>query len=131
MRKIIASLFAGLFLIVGLSACSGQDDADVVSANISKDADNFKVLRRIVFYNGITDNYMLEIVGYCNIDVDEKESQLEVTCKLGNDAYKKHFLGIADNATYFVEQLESSDVSEDFYTVTYKPTSILPNVQIR
>lgn len=122
------ALASALLMVLGFfTACS--DDADVASENISKDADNFKVLRRIVFYNTYTDTYMYEIQGFCNIEDDG--SQLEVTCKLGKDEYKKHFLKATGNATYFVEQLESSDVSTDFYKVTFKPTTIIPDVQVR
>ena len=129
MKRIFASIAAVLFLAVGLSACTGDDDADVVSENISKAADNFEVMRRIVMFNGITDEYLLQIEGRCNI-VDEG-NQLEVTCKEGEDAFKKHFLGLSDNVSYFVEQGEPIDVSEYHYRVTFKPQAILPDVDFR
>jgi hypothetical protein len=128
MKKIILSITLALAMVFGFSACT-DDDADVVSENISKDADNFKVLRRTVFYNGITDTYMLELTGFCNIEDDGQ--QLEVTCKVGDGAYKKHFLRVSDNATYFVEQLSDSNVSADFYKVTFKPSTIIPDVDVR
>ena len=52
-------LLAAIGLAVGVSACSRE--ADVASYNLSQAADNFGINRRIVFYNGITDKYMLEI----------------------------------------------------------------------
>ena len=123
-------LLGALAIIIGLGALSActDDDADVVSENISKDADNFKVLRRIVFYNGITESYILELIGFCNIEEDG--SQLEVTCKV-DDGYQKHFLGRSDNVTYFVEQLDTSDVSPDFYKVTFKPSVVVPDPELR
>lgn len=127
MRKTLTTIAAAALLVGGLSACS--DDADVVSENISKDADNFKITRRVIFVNGITDEYLLTIEGRCNIDDDGE--QLEVTCKLGDDEFKKHFLGLSDNMTYFVEQTEAADVSDDFYKVTFKPTTIVPDVDAR
>lgn len=129
MKKMIAGIGAALFLIVGLSACTSADDADVVSENISKAADNFEVNRRVVMLNGITDQYLLVIEGRCNIDDDG--NQLEVTCKEGPDAFKKHFLGLSDNVTYFVEQGEPIDVSEYHYRVTFKPQAILPDPDFR
>jgi hypothetical protein len=126
----IKRLLSALAIIIGLgtlAACT--DDADVVSENISKDADNFKVLRRIVFYNGITESYILELIGFCNIEEDG--SQLEVTCKIDDDGYQKHFLGRSDNVTYFVEQLDTSDVSPDFYKVTFKPSVVVPDPELR
>lgn len=127
MKKILASVLATLFLVVGLSACT--DDADVVSDNLSKDADNFKIVRRVVFFNGITDQYLLTIEGRCSINDDG--DKLSVTCKVGDDLYKKHFLGLSDNVSYFVEQTESANVSADFYKVTFKPTVIVPDVDVR
>lgn len=112
---------------VALAAC--QDDAQVASYNISKAADNFEIDRRIVFYNGITDTYMLTIEGRCSIE--DQTTQLEVTCKIGRDAFKKHFLGLSDNVTYFAEQLETADVSVYHHRVTFKPQEILPDLDFR
>ena len=108
----------------------GCDDADMASHNLSKAADNFEVVRRIVFYNGITDTYILTIEGYVSI-YDDGRGQLEVVCKTGNGSYKKHFLGLSDNVTYFAEQLESNSVSPNHYRVTFKPRAIVPSVDIR
>lgn len=124
-RKIAAALAVATAL--GLTACS--DDADVASDNLSKAADNFEVARRIVFVNGITDQYLLEVIGFCSIT--DEGNQLEVTCKTGPDQYKKHFLGLSDNVTYFAEQIQAADVSTDFYRVTFKPTTSIPDVDLR
>lgn len=121
--KLAISLSAGLLALTGCSS-----DADVASENISKDADNFKVLRRIVAINGITDKYLLSVEGFCNIN-DEK-TQLEITCKLP-DGFKKHFVGLSDNTTYFVEQMESANVSVDHYKVIFKPETIVPDIDAR
>ncbi|MEU0540631.1 hypothetical protein ABZ319_12230 [Nocardia sp. NPDC005978] len=110
-----------------LAACSS--DADVASENISKKSDNFEINRRIVFYNGITDKYMLLIEGFCSIDPQDRK--ITVTCKVGADDYKKHYLGLSDNVTYVVEQLEAANVSSDHYIVNFKPEAILPNVEKR
>ena len=126
MKRIITVVTA-LAAIAVLAGC--QDDAQVASYNISKAADNFEIDRRIVFYNGITDSYMLTIEGRCSIE--DQTTQLEVTCKIGRDAYKKHFLGLSDNVTYFAEQLETANVSEYHHRVTFKPQSILPDVDFR
>lgn len=112
---------------IALVGCS--PDAEVASHNLSKAADNFEIDRRVVFLNGITDTYLLSIEGRCSI-VDQG-NQLEVTCKVGPDAFKKHFLGLSDNVSYFVEQLESADVSEYHYRVVFKPEQIIPDVDLR
>jgi len=110
-----------------LSGCS--DDATVASENLSKAADNFEIERRVVFFNGITDSYLLSIEGRCSI-VDDS-NQLEVTCKTGEDEFKKHFLGLSDNVSYFIEQLDGANVSEYHYRVTFKPEQILPDIDLR
>ena len=127
MKKIFT--FLGLVAVLALGACSR--DADVASRNLSVAADNFKVLRRVVFYNGITGQYILTIEGYCSLGNKDKPGELSVTCKLGPDKYKKHFLGLSDNVTYFAEQLETKNVSTYRYKVVFKPSTIVPDVEVR
>ncbi len=114
-------------LTQGLAACS--NDAQVASYNLSQAADSFKINRRIVFYNGITGDYILTIEGRCSQDPDGKK--LSVTCKIGENQFKKHFLGLSDNVTYFSEQLDEATVSAYFYRVIFKPTTIVPSVELR
>jgi len=126
--KKFALITAALASALSVSACT---DADIASSNLSKAADNFEIVRRIVFYNGITEGYMLEIVGLCSLGNYDKSRQLSVTCKTGPTEFKKHFLGLSDNVTYFVEQLEVADVSVNHYRVTFKPQTILPDFDLR
>lgn len=128
MNARLVKLFAGI-AIAGVVLTSCSKDAEVASENLSTAADNFEIERRIVFFNGITDTYLLSIEGRCSI-VDEN-NQLEVTCKLGENSFKKHFLGLSDNVSYFVEQTESADVSEYNYRVVFKPTQIVPDIDVR
>lgn len=127
-KKAIAGALVGVSVLFGLSACT-DDDADVVSENLSKAADNFEVNRRIVMFNGITDEYLLTVEGACSIEDDG--NQLEVVCKVGKNEYKKHFLGLSDNVSYFVEQGEPVKASANHYRVTFKPQSIIPDVDFR
>ena len=127
-KKILISLFSLCTLLFTGSGCS---DADIASHNLSKDADNFKIERRIVFYNGITGDYMLSIEGRCSLGNNDPAKQLSVTCKTGEDAYKKHFLGLSDNVTYFVEQIEARDVSVYNYKVIFKPSVIVPDIDVK
>ena len=120
----VAALFAGL------AGCA-QNDATIASRNLSEAADMFEINRRIVFYNGITDSYMLTLEGRCSIEVDVPKNKLDVTCKTGEKSFKKHFLGLASNISYFVEQLEGADVSTYHYRVIYKPQSIIPDIEVR
>lgn len=117
-----------LAIALGLSAC--QKPADVASANLSKAADMFEIQRRIVFYNGITDSYMLTLEGLCSLGNQDKSGQLSVTCKTGPAAYKKHFLGLSDNVTYFVEQLDAAAVDTYHYRVIFRPQTIIPSIEM-
>ncbi len=117
-----------IFIVTTLPGC--RSDADVASENLSKEADMFNINRRIVFYNGITGDYMLSIEGLCSLGNFDKNRELSVTCKTGPGAFKKHFLGLSDNVTYFVEQLEPGNVSTYRYKVIFKPSVIVPDIQV-
>jgi hypothetical protein len=117
---------AAVGVLATVAACSS--DADMASQNLSKAAEQFEVQRRVVFINGITDEYLLTIEGKCSIEDDG--GQLEVTCKIGPDDYEKHFLGLSDNVTYVAEQLETVDVSEFHSRVIFKPESIVPDIDV-
>lgn len=124
-KLLIASVcFVSVF---GLAGC--QDDATIASQNISKAADNFEVMRRVVFMNGITDEYMLEIIGLCSLN--PRTDAIQVTCKIDNNKFVRHQLGLSDNVTYFAEQLETIDVSTNHYRVTFRPQQIIPDIDLR
>ena len=112
-------------------AVSGCNDANVASSNLSKAADNFELTRRIVLYNGITGEYMLSIEGLCSIGSATETNAVAVTCKTGPSEYKKHFLGLSDNVTYFAEQVSSAQVSQYHYRVVFKPAAIVPDIEVR
>jgi len=125
MRKTLtAAVLAGGLL--ALAACTSE--ADTVSENISTDADNFKIERQIVFYNGITGDYLLEIQGRCSIGNNDRAGEVTITCKTGPDQYKKHFLGLSDNVTYFAEQLRPAREDAYHYKVVFRPEEILPDI---
>lgn len=124
MKKVVA----GLALVLALAACS---DADTASRNLSQAADQFEIMRRVVFYNGINGEYMLTIEGLCSLGNFDEQKELTVTCKTGPEQYKKHFLGLSDNVTYFVEQIDAANVSTSHYRVIFKPSVIVPEVDIR
>jgi hypothetical protein len=127
MKRLITGAVVAVLAVGALAACS--PDSEVASHNVSKAADNFEIQRRVVFLNGITDTYLLSIEGLCSIT--DQGSQLEVICKTGEDEYKKHFLGLSDNVSYFVEQLEGASASAYHYRVVFKPETILPDIDLR
>jgi hypothetical protein len=127
MKKIMVAVLAVVTLLGATTACSSA--ADTASHNLSKAADNFEIMRRIVFINGITDKYLMTIEGRCSLGNDDKTGEISVTCKVGPNEYKKHFLGLSDNVTYFVEQLEPANVSDYHYRVNFRPETLVPDIR--
>lgn len=123
MKKL--TLTAIIAATVSLTACT---DAQVASSNLSKAAEMFQLERRIVFYNGITGDYILSLQGRCSVSTVNE--QLAVTCKTSENEYKKHYLGLSDNVTYFSEQLGSASVDVYHYKVIFKPSVIIPDVDL-
>lgn len=120
---------AALALIAALAGCTPA--ADRVAQNLSTAADNFEVQRRIVFYNGFTGEYMLTIEGLCSKDGTSTDRKLSITCKVGATSYKRHMLGLSDNVTYFIEQLEANKASEYHYRVVFKPANVVPDIEVK
>jgi len=127
-KKVV--LMIVVFLFVAVMSVSCASEASRASSNLSKGADQFEVERRIIYYNSITNTYIQTIEGRCSIEVDNVDNQLEVTCKVGDSLYLKHFLGLADNTSYFVEQLSPEPVSGYRYRVIFRPETILPAFEL-
>ena len=126
MAKLIIILTIIATFLILLTGCAFDTDASVASYNVSKEADQFKVRRRIVFINLRSNEYLYEIVGNCSIETDNVDKQLEVICKVGEDKYQKHFLYLTTETTYTIEQLDYSEVSKYDYEIVFKPESIVP-----
>jgi hypothetical protein len=128
-REINLKKLAIIAALLSLTAC--QRDADVASRNLSIAADQFEINRRVVFYNGISGEYILSVEGRCSLGNSDTTQRMSVTCKVGEGAYKKHYLGLSDNVTFFAEQLESKDASVYHYRVIFKPQTIIPDVDFK
>jgi len=128
MKKKFLIFFIGVIAIVS-AGCEGTE-ADTVSHNLSKSADSFEVQRRVVFFNGITDKYLLTVEGLCALNTDS-EKKLTVTCKVGDNQYKKHYLGLSDNVSYFVEQTDAKFEDAFHYKVIFRPEAIVPDIEIQ
>ena len=129
MKKLILGLSLAMSALT-LTACN-RNDANVVSQNIATAADNFEIDRRIVFYNGITSDYILSIEGKCSFDPNESGRKVDVMCRTADKQYKKHSLGLSDNVTYFSEQIDAVNVSAYHYRVIFKPQTIVPDIDIK
>lgn len=142
MKKALIVL-AAVFLVAVITGCGPgfaaaeqarqtalTSDAAIARRNLESEEQNFKVFRRVVFYNGITGDYILTIEGYLAIIVDG-DGDLVVTVKTDEGKYLKHYLGLSDNVTYFSEALAANNVSARQYKVVFKPISILPTIEVK
>lgn len=127
MKRFFAIIMIMFFASIMFFGCT---DAEVASANLSKSADQFEIFRRVVFYNGITNEYILVVEGYCSIYVDSADNQLELTVKTDDGTFLKHYLGLSDNVTYFAEQITPSKASTQHYRVIFKPSVIIPDIDL-
>lgn len=129
-------LYAGLAILgicaVALVGAGCSSKADVASSNISKAAEQFQVFRRIIFVNGITDKYLFVVQGFCSVETSNAHvaGSVEVTCKQGtgkNAQYFRDNLGLSDNVTYMIQQLDTIHVSDTHYRVLFRPETIVPD----
>lgn len=123
-----------LVLPVLLSAfvfASCESDADKVSDNVSKAAEQFEVQRKIVGINGITDKILFEVEGRCSLENGETMAHtLDVICKHGPHDYRKHYIGLSDNVTFISTQQQGIDASVYRTRIIIKPENIVPNLDL-
>lgn len=121
-----------LLVVAAVLMCVGcREESAVVSENVSVAAHNFEINRRCIFYNGITGEYMLTIEGRLTVKESQSQNRLEVVVKVGPESYKKHYLGLSDNVSYFVEQLEPVTAAPFRYRVFFRPTTIIPDIDVQ
>ena len=126
MKKKIAAVVIALGLMFGATACGS--DAKTVSDNLSKEADQFNVQRKITGVNGITDKVAFEVTGKCSIEPQDRK--LMVTCKHGDNDYRKHYVGLSDNTYWVAEQLDPLDVSRYHTLIVVRPEALIPDFKV-
>lgn len=125
--KIIAAIsFILVLCIISMNFTSCRE-ADVVSSNVSKEADAFKVCRKITVINSRTDTIIYELQGIFSIN-NNLNNELEIICKTGENEYKKHFIYLTDTVLYIVEDLQGADVSSYQYKVTIYPQRLVNGI---
>ncbi len=129
MKKIAALLFIGMVSIL-LAGCE-QHDAEIASENLSKAADNFEVRRRLLFINTRSGEPIWLFEGLCSVSDGETGSSVAVTCKVGPKAYQKHLLGLSTDVTWLAEQIDEQDVSVYHYRRVFKPSAVIPDIDVR
>lgn len=124
--QIRETLVAAMAAVTALTLVACGTQADRASYNLSREADNFNVPRRVVMINTITDKPLMEIVGYLSIKSDNADGQLEITVKNEDGSFKKHFIGLSPTITYTLEDLAGMDISPYRYQINYLPEAIIP-----
>ena len=116
-----------LIIFMGVVFTGCQTEAEKVSYNLSKEADNFNVVRQLTVINCIEGDVIFRMTGKLSIVADTADNQLEVTVE-DNGTYVKHFIGLSDNVTYVVEDLNlgANDVSKYRYTLNFNPNMWIP-----
>lgn len=122
MKKIVRFSLLTLVALL-LTACR---EADRVSHNLSKEADNFNIVRKITVINAIQGEILYQMTGKMSIHHSAEDQQLEIIAQDDNGGYKKHFIGLSDNVTYVVEDITGADVSNTKYTITFNPEMVIP-----
>lgn len=123
MKKQVIILVVLVLISVMLSGCSTE--AQRVSYNLSQEADNFNVIRQLTVINCLEGDVLFQMTGKMSIKADTSDNQLEIIVEEGG-AYKKHFVGLSNNVTYVVEDLEVNNVSKYKYTLNYNPKMWIP-----
>ena len=123
-KKIIKVMSIFMLIVAMCTGCGRQSDR--VSYNVSKEADNFNVVRRLTVINARTDKPVFELIGTFSIETDDVDNQLEVICETGKNEYKKHFISLNEWTIYVVEDIGGADVNKYRYEVNFLPEMILP-----
>lgn len=124
-RKLVTGLLLAAITAATLTACETRE-VDMVSHNLSLEADNFNDIRQITVINCLQGDVLFQMTGKMSITADMADNQLEVIVEDENGEYKKHFIGLSDNVTYVVEDITSGDVDKYNYTLNFNPNMWIP-----
>lgn len=119
LKAILLSVIMGVLL-------GGCSEADRVSSNLSKEADNFNDIRQVTVINCLQGDVLFQMTGKMSITADTNDNQLEVVVEDEDGNYKKHFIGLSDNVTYVVEDITSGEVNKYKYTLNFNPEMWIP-----
>lgn len=122
MKKVIAILLVMVCLVGVLSGCSAASD---VNHNLSQAADNFEVYRKITVYNARTDMIIMEMEGLMSLS-NNATSELVVTCKVGENEYKKNYVYLNAYVIYVVEDITGTVTDPYHYKIHFY--TALPDV---
>ena len=123
MKKLFAMVAVVMMLMVSMTGC--VDEATVVSHNVSKEADNFNVVRRLTVINTRTDKCLLQMTG--KISIKDVTDGIAVLVEVDRDKgiYQKHWVYLNENTMYTVEDLNGVGVSKYAYELEFMPQELV------
>lgn len=123
--KMFSVLMVMVLIICALTGCTTE--AERVEYNLTKEADNFNIVRELTVIDCINGDVLFQMSGRMSITADTADNQLEIIVE-DNGTYVKHFVGLSDNVTYVVEDLNLGDnaVSKYRYTLNFNPKMWIP-----
>ena len=125
MKKRILTILVVMIATIALVGC--ETEAQRVSYNLSQEADNFNIVRQLTVINCIEGDVLFQMTGKLSIEADAADNQLEIIVEDGG-TYVKHYVGLSDNVTYVVEDLNlgANDVAKYKYTLNFNPNMWIP-----
>lgn len=126
MKKVLAIILTAIIICSCFVFAGCDTEAERVNYNITTEAENFNVYRRVTVINCIKGDTLFSIDGRMNINADRADNQLEITVEVESGKYKKHFIGLSDNVTYTVEDISGAEVSKYHYEIKYNPNMWIP-----
>lgn len=124
MKKLICLVMVLLVIVGCMTACT---EADNVNHNLSQAADNFQCLRKITVYNARTDLIVMEMEGYMSIS-NNGASELVVTCRTGENEYRKNYIYLNEYVIYVVEDISGTATDPFHYNVHFY--TAVPDIDI-
>lgn len=120
MKRLAIIAITSLLILIGCS------EAKRVSSNLSQESDNFNVVRKVTVIDAITNDIMFQMSGRMSINADTNDKQLEIVVENAKNKYQKHIIGLSDNVSYVVEDVDVPNVSKYKYEINYNPKMWVP-----
>ncbi len=120
----IKTLAVMVLLALALVGC--DTEAQHVSYNISKEADNFNVTRRLTVINTRSDKCILQMTG--KMSIEDVTDGIAVIVELDREKgiYQKHYVYLNENTMYTVEDVSGVGVARYAYEIEFMPQTLVP-----
>jgi hypothetical protein len=125
MKRVLSIILVLIMILGTIAMMTGCTQAQRISANISKEANNFNVTRRFVAINARTDKPIMEIIGLMSIQ-QTGDGDVDVIVEVAPGVYKKNWVHINEWVIYSVEDINGAYVDKYHYEINFLPEMIIP-----